>query len=226
MKSGQTLGTWSWEGITSFIAADKDRLYAGLDGREGRGIILDARAGEAGRRIAELESPVFDSPQAVGGARGGLLVLLMDGSLVLVGKDREPGEAASAVDAAIAPAPETIAAISSALGRFRPAGSSSSRTYLRFDLFAQGMPVDAEATFTAFRFENATSAKRTFTARPASGGVVVAIYDGEGRELAASIDELGSSSSAAAFLEKGNFYWIVAGWTFQAASERFRLYLK
>jgi hypothetical protein len=226
VKSGQTLRTWAWEGTTAFLAADRELVYSGIDGRKGRGILLSSRAGEASQKLARLESPVFDSPVAVSGARGGLLLLLMDGSLVLVGKDREPSATASALDAAIAPPHETASAISSALGRFKPADLSDARPYLRFDLFVQGMPVDTGAAFTAFRYESGASAKRRFAAKPASGAAIIAIFNDAGQEIAASIDELGSSSSAMAYLEKGRVFWIVAGWTFQATPERFRLFIK
>jgi hypothetical protein len=226
VKSGQTLRAWSWEGAASFIAADRDRLFAGIDRRGQRGILVASRAGEATPLFSALDSPAFDAPLAVSGARGGLLLLLMDGSLVLLGKERARGSAASALEAAISPPPEAAAAISSALGRFKPGDSIEARRYLRFDLFTQGMPVEPEAAFTAFRFESATSARRSFSALPGGPGEVVAIYDETGRELAASIDELGSISSAAARLEKGRTYWIVAGWTFQATPTAFRLYLR
>lgn len=226
VKSGQTLRSWPWEGPASFIAADRDRLIAGLNGRGGRGILIVSRAGEDNRRIAGLESPAFDSPLAVSGARGGLLLLLMDGSLVLIGKNREQIAAASVLEAAIAPSPETGAAIASALGRFKSGDSIEARRYLRFDLFTQGMPVDTDVAFTAFRYEPPASAKRNFAAQPANGGEVVAIFDDAGHEIAASIDELGSSSSATAYLGKGKTYWIVAGWTFQAELGRYRLFIK
>ena len=226
VKSGQTLRTWPWEGTSSFIAADADRVFAGVDGRTGRGVLIVSRAGEPSRQVVALASPPFGPPEAVGGSRGGLLMLLMDGSLVLVGRNREPVSGASAVDAALAPSPETAAAIATALGRFKPGDSIDPQRYLRFDLFAQGMPVDAEVAFTAFRYESPAGARRTFAARPASGGAVVAIYDEAGREVAASIDELGSTSSATAYLEKGRVFWIVAGWIFQAVPERFRLYVR
>jgi hypothetical protein len=226
VKSGQTLRTWAWEGTTAFLAADRELVYAGIDGRKGRGILLSSRTGEASQKLARIESPVFDSPEAVSGARGGLLLLLMDGSLVLVGKNREPSATASALDSAIAPPHETAAAISSALGRFKPVDLSDPRPYLRFDIFAQGMPVDTGVAFTAFRYESEASMKRKFAAKPASGAAVIAIFNDTGQEIAASIDELGSSSSAMAYLEKGRVFWIVAGWTFQATPERFRLYVK
>jgi hypothetical protein len=226
VKSGQNLRSWAWEGTTSFIVADRDRLFVGLDGREGRGILLLARAGETGRTLARLESPAFDAPLAVSGARGGLLLLLMDGSLVLVGRDREPTGAASALDIATAAPSATATAITTALGRFKPRDAAPPSRYLRFDLFAPGMPVDEAVAFTAFRYEPAASAKHRFFAKPASQGAIVAIYDDAGHELAASIDELGSNSAATAFFEKGRSYWIVAGWSYQASPESFRLYLK
>lgn len=226
VKSGQTLRSWSWEGTSSFLAADRDRIYAGVDGREGRGILLAPRAGEASRGFARLGAPPFDAPEAVTGARGGLLVLLMDGSLVLVGRERGPSAAESPLDAAIAPPAEAAAAIAAALGRFKPVDGLDARSYLRFDLFVQGMPVDTAVAFTAFRYDATASGKRAFAAAPPGGGAVIAIFDDAGRELAASIDELGSSSSASAFLEKGRTYWIATGWLFQAAPQRFRVYLK
>ncbi len=97
---------------------------------------------------------------------------------------------------------------------------------MRFDLFSQGIPVDTEVAFTAFRYESPSSEKRSFAADPASVGAVVAIFEETGHELAASIDELASSSRAAAYFEKGKVYWIVAGWTYQAEPTTFRLYLK
>ncbi len=159
---------------------------------------------------------IFGAPLAQSGARGGLLLLLMDGSLELLGKRRAAPEGASALEAAIAPSPETAQAIASALGRFKTGDGLETRRYLRFDLFAQGIPVDTEVAFTAFRYEGPSNEKRSFAASPASIGAVVAIFDETGRELAASIDELASSSRAAAYFEKGKVYWIVAGWTYQA----------
>lgn len=226
VKSGQTLRSWSWDGATAFLAADRDRIFAGLDGREGKGILVSSRAGEDARMLVELDSGAFDSPVAVTGARGGLLSLLMDGSLVLIGKEMAQSGTSSTLEAAVAPQPEIAASISEALGRFKPGESIEPRRYLRFDLFAQGIPVDTGVAFTAFKLEASSSAKRSFFAKPASGGSVVAIYDESGREMAASIDELASSSIATAYLEKGKAYWIVAGWLFQASPETYRLYLK
>jgi hypothetical protein len=226
VKSGQTLHTWSWEGTTSFLAADREFVYAGIDGRKGRGILVSSREGEAIQKIARLTSPPFDSPVAVGGARGGLLLLLMNGSLVLVGKDRQPGAAVSALDAAIAPRPETAAAIQAALGRFKRDDSTDPRRYLRYDLFAQGMPIDTSVAFTAFRYSSPMSAKRIFTVKPADTSAVIAIYNDAGREIAASIDELGSGSSAMAYLDKGRIFWIVAGWASRTVPERCRIYIK
>jgi hypothetical protein len=226
VRSGQTQRAWSWEGGASFIAADRDSVFAGLYGRAGKGIFFASRAGEAGLSIAELDSPPFDSPLAVSGARGGLLVLLMDGSLDLLGRRREPVAAPSALDAAIAPPQDTASAIATALGRFKPGDGVEPGRYLRFDLFIQGMPVDVDIAFTAFRYEPPASARRGFAAEPASNGAIVAIYDEAGRELAASIDELGSTSRAAAYMEKGKTYWIVAGWTYQAVPGPIRLFLR
>jgi hypothetical protein len=143
-----------------------------------------------------------------------------------VGRERAPSEAVPPLDAAIAPPPETAEAIAAAVGRFKTGDGIEARSYLRFDLFAQGMTVDTGVAFTAFRYEAAASAKRVFAARPAGAGAVIAIFDEAGREIAASIDELGSSSSASAYLEKGKAYWIAAGWLFQAVPERFRLYVR
>jgi hypothetical protein len=226
VKSGQTQRSWSWEGPASFIAADRDNIFAGIYGRAGVGVLSAPRAGDSGMSVVALDSSPFDSPLAVSGSRGGLLVLLMDGSLDLLGRRREVMAAPSALDEAIAPASDTAAAISTALGRFKPVDTVDKGRYLRFDLFTQGMPVDTEVAFTAFRYDSAASAKRSFAAEPAGDGAVVAIYDEAGRELAASIDELGSSSRAAAYFEKGRTYWIAAGWTYQAVPEPFRLLLK
>lgn len=226
VKSGQTLKSWTWKGQASFIAADGDRIFAGIYGRSGIGLLYADRAGDSGLSVVSLGSPAFDMPLAVSGTRGGLLVLLMDGSLDLLGKRKEPVVGPSALDSAIAPPEPTASAIASALGRFRPADAADPKRYLRFDLFLQGMPVDADVAFTAFRYEPATSAKRSFAAEPASSDAIVAVYDDSGHELAASIGDLGSAPRAAAYFEKGKSYWIVAGRSRQAEPSQFRLILE
>jgi hypothetical protein len=226
VKTGSVLRTWAWSGTTSFLAADSGYLFAGIDGREGRGILVASRTGDPSSSLSSLGSAAFDAPQAVGGTRGGLLLLLLDGSLVLAGKSAEAAAPASVIEPAIKPPDAAGAEIAAALGRFKGPDAADAKEYLRFDLFAQGMPLDTSADFTAFRFQSQSSAKRTFVARPASQGEIVAIYDEEGRELATSIDELASTSSALSYLEKGKTYWIVAGWSQQSQMGRFRLYLK
>jgi hypothetical protein len=226
IASGQTLRSWAWAGSASFLAADRDRIYAGIDGLAGRGLYFAPRAGEPEGKLLRLPSGAFGAPVAVSGARGGLLLLLMDGSLVLLGKNLEPNSEASTLDTAIKPKAEIASAIASALGRFKPVEAMDHRGYLRFDLFVQGMPVDTEVAFTAFAFDPPSSARRTFYAKPSINGSVVAIYSEEGREIAASIDELGSTSSASAFMQKGTRYWIIAGWTYQAEIERYRLFMR
>jgi outer membrane protein assembly factor BamB len=226
IASGQTTKSWSWSGPASFLAADGDRIYAGVDGLGGRGIFFAPRAGEPDGKILRLDSGVFGLPVAVSGARGGLLALLLDGSLVLIGKQVGPSSTPSPIDIAIAPKSEIAEAITAALGRFKPIEALEPDRYLRFDLFVQGVPIDTEMAFTAFAYDPPTDARRTFFARPSVNGSVVAIYSEEGREIAASIDELGSTSSASAYMHKGKRYWIVAGWTYQAEVAPYRLFMK
>jgi hypothetical protein len=226
IASGQTTRSWSWKGLASFLAADRDRVYAGVDGLAGKGIFVAPRAGDSATRLVRLASGAFSGPIAVSGARGGLLVLLMDGSLALVGKEMEASSRVSALEASIAPKPEIGAAVAAALGRFKPAEALDPASYLRFDLFVQGMPLDTAVAFTAFAYDSEASARRTFFAKPSVSGSVVAIYNEEGREIAASIDELGSTSSASAYMHKGKRYWIVAGWTYQAEVQPFRVFAR
>ena len=226
VKTGSSVRRWSWSGQASFIAADRDRIYAGVSGSEGGAVFIGSRAGESSERRVGLASRAFDAPIAVSGSRGGLLLLLQDASLVLVGKELEGGQGVSALDAAVSPSPDAAAAISAALGRFKTADGIAPGRYLRFDLFAQGIPVDQAMGFTAFRYEASSSAKKTFAAKPGAVGEVVAIFDESGHELAASIDELGSVSRATAYLEKGRRYWAVAGWTYQSEPTSFRLFVK
>jgi hypothetical protein len=226
VKTGGSVRRWSWIGLASFLAADRDRIYAGVSGKEGAMVFIGSREGESSERSVVLASRAFDAPIAVSGSRGGLLLLLQDASLVLVGKEFENGRGASAFDAAVAPGPEAAAAISAALRRFKTVDGRAPGSYLRFDLFAQGIPVDQSMDFTAFRYEASSSSKRTFSAKPGTEGEVVAIFDESGRELAASIDELGSISSATAYLEKGRRYWIATGWAYQSEPMSFRLFVK
>jgi outer membrane protein assembly factor BamB len=226
ISSGQMLRSWTWEGPASFLIADRDRIYAGIDGLGGKGLYFASRAGESKGKLLRLASGAFSAPVAVSGTRGGLLILLMDGSLVLVGKDMEASDAPSALDTAIRPKAEIAQAISAALGRFKPVEAQDPRHYLRFDLFVQGMPVDAKVAFTAFAFDPPTSARRTFYAKPSVNGSVITVYSEEGREIAASIDELGATSSASAYIQKGKRYWIVAGWTYQAEIQNYRIFVR
>ena len=226
IASGQILRSWIWEGPSSFLVADRDRIYAGIAGLGGRGLYFAPRAGESKGKLLRLASGAFGTPVAVSGARGGLLILLMDGSLVLLGKVMEPSEAPSALDTAIRPKAEIAEAISAALGRFKPVEALDPRHYLRFDLFVQGMPIDSGIAFTAFAFDPPSDARKTFYTKPPVNGSVVAIYSEEGREIAASIDELGSTSSASAYMQKGKRYWIVAGWTYQAETQPYRIFAR
>lgn len=226
VKTGHSVRRWSWMGQASFIAADRDRIYAGVSGSEGAAVFIGSRAGESSERSVSLAERAFDAPIAVSGSRGGLLLLLQDSSLILVGKELESGVGASALDAAVSPSPEIAVAIGSALGRFKTADGIAPGRYLRFDLFTQGIPVDQGASFTAYRYDAVSSAKRVFAAKPEATGEVVAIFDESGHEIAASIDELGSVSKAMAYLERGRRYWAVAGWTYQAEPTSFRLYVK
>jgi len=226
VSSGQIQRSWSWRGSPSFLIADRERIYAGVQGLAGVGIFLAGRAGDADGRLLRLGSGAFGAPVAVNGSRGGLLVLQLDGSLVLVGKGVGASSARSALEEAIRPKAETAAAISAALGRFKPAEAQDADRYLRFDLFAQGMPVDSSVAFTAFAYDPESSGRRTFAAKPPVDGAVVAIYSEEGRELSASIDELGSASSASAYFKKGKRYWIAAGWTYKSETDPFRVFLR
>jgi outer membrane protein assembly factor BamB len=226
IASGQTARSWAWSGPTTFLAADRDRVYAGVDGLAGKGILIAPRAGESEMKLVRLAAGAFGAPIAVNGARGGLLLLLLDGSLVLVGKEMESVARGSALEAAISPKAEIGSAIAAALGRFKPAEAQDPTAYLRFDLFTQGMPVDKSVAFTAFAFDPESDSRKTFYAKPSVNGSVVAIYNEEGREIAASIDELGSTSSASAYMRKGKRYWIVAGWTYQAEVAPYRVFAK
>jgi hypothetical protein len=226
VKTGRSVRRWSWLGRASFLAADRDWIYAGVSGSEGAALFIGSREGESSERRVDLASCAFDAPIAVSGSRGGLLLLLQDGSLVLVGKELENVQGPSALDAAVSPSLAAATAISAALGRFKTADGTVPGRYLRFDLFTQGIPVDQTMDFTAFRYEAGSSAKRTFMAKPGAVGEVVAVFDESGREIAASIDELGSVSRATAYLEKGRRYWVAAGWTYQSEPTSFRLFVK
>jgi hypothetical protein len=226
VKTGTSVRRWSWPGQASFIVADRDWIYAGISGSEGAAIFIGSRAGESSERSVGLASRAFDAPIAVSGSRGGLLLLLQDASLVLVGKELANGQGISVLDAAVSPSPQAAAAIGAALGRFKNADGISPGRYLRFDLFTQGIPVDQDPAFTAFRYEASASAKRTFYAQPEAAGDVVAIFDESGRELAVNIDELGPVSRATSYLEKGRRYWVAVGWTYQSEPTSFRLFVK
>jgi FOG: WD40-like repeat len=226
VKTGASLKSWSWKGAATFFVADRERIYVGLGGSQGS-ILMEGRAGEPSPAIASLEAEAYDDPIVVGGTRGGLLLALKDGALVLVGKDRGRSSGTSVLDLALSPAPEAAASIAAALSRFRPRGGLDSEDYLRFDFFLSGMPVDSAVAFTAFHYKPRSSAKRSFSAEPAMKGEILAIYDANGRELKANIDELGFSPSISSYFEKGSSYWVVAGWDGREdESAPFRLYLR
>jgi hypothetical protein len=227
LKAGGTLRSWDWDGPSSFISADADYLYAGASGASGPRIVVAPRSGAGQPSEIPLPAAAFDAPAAAHGSRGGLLLLLQDGSIALATAAAAASSAPSALDAAASPPEPAASAIAAALGRFRtrnPADPASK--YLRFDMFLSGVPVDASAAFTAYRYEAKASGRATFSAKPAAQGAVVAAYDEQGAELEASVDELGSRAGVDVRLQKGKVYWIVAGRARAAETESFRLFLK
>ncbi len=225
LKAGSAVRTWIWRGQSSFLAADARNLYAGVSGMRGPRLLVAARSGSGEARELSLSAAPFDAPAAVHGSRGGLLMLLRDGSIALASADQPRSQGESAMDRA-ASAPEPAAsAILTALGRFRarnPAESASS--YLRFDLFVSGMPVDPSVAFTAFKHEARQSGVERFAAEPAAQGVIISVYDEEGSELTANIDELGAKMSVDVRVQKGKTYWIAAGRAAGSEEAAFRLY--
>jgi hypothetical protein len=97
------------------------------------------------------------------------------------------------------------------LERFKPRDARPLGSYLRFDLFVSGIPVDVAQPFTAYRFEPVSSAKLTLRAEPDGGDALLIVFDGEGNELESNAGELGSPGSLFRWFEKGARYWIVAG---------------
>jgi hypothetical protein len=239
VKSGTVLRSWHWSGQASFLIADRERIYAGTGGGGSGGLFIAPRGGDEAPRLIPLPAQAFDLPIALPGARGGLVLLLQDGSLVLVGAERAsaPG-AASPLEAALAPPAQAASAMAEALQRFKPSGGTDRASYLRFDVFAQGVPVELDAAFTAYRYEAPASGKRIFFLSPAApaasgaadsretAGAVAAVFAADGRLLESSVDEVGAGSRVAAALEKGKPYWIAAGWAYQAEPARLRLYAK
>ncbi len=227
MKAGNAARSWIWRGQSRFLVADARNLYAGVSGMRGPRLVIAERSGSGIARELPLPAAPFDMPAAVHGSRGGLLMLLMDGSVALATADQQRAPEASAIDRAAAPPEPAASAILAAIGRFRarnPADPASS--YLRFDLFVSGMPVDPSAAFTAFKFEAAAGGVARFSAEPAAPGIVIAVYDEEGGELEANIDDLGSRSSVDVKLQKGKAYWIAAGRAAGAEEAAFRLYAR
>jgi len=227
LKAGTVMRSWDWEGQSSFLAADADSLYAGAAGAAGPRIVVAPRSASGEAREIPLPSAAFDAPAAAHGSRGGLLLLLQDGSVALATAEAAQTSAQSALDAAASPPEPASSAIATALGRFRsrnPAEPSS--RYLRFDLFVSGMPVDPSVAFTAFRYDSKASGRASFSAVPAVKGAIIAAYDEDGAELEANIDELGSKASVDVRMQKGRTYWIVAGRAQAAEAAPFRLFVK
>jgi len=225
LKSGNPIRSWAWRGQSSFLATDASSIYAGVSGMSGPRIVVAARSGSGEARELPLAAASFDAPAAVHGSRGGLLMLLRDGSICLATADQPRAQGESPLDrAASAPQP-AASAILTALGRFRARNpSDSASSYLRFDLFVSGMPVDPAVAFTAFRYEAQASGVARFAAEPAAHGIVIAVYDDDGGEIEANIDELGAKMSVDVRVQKGKTYWIAAGRAAGAEEAAFRLY--
>lgn len=227
LKAGTILRSWTWEGQSSFLAADSEYLYAEASGAAGPRILIAPRSASGEPRVIALPAPVFDTPAAAHGSRGGLLVLLRDGSIALATSDVPQNAETSVLDKAAAPPEPAAAAITTALGRFRqrnPAEPAS--RYIRFDLFVSGMPVDAAVAFTVFKYTAKESKVERFIADPATLGVIVAAYDDEGSELEANIDELGAKAGVDIRVQKGKTYWIAAGRASSAEGAAFRIFAR
>ncbi len=225
LKAGTIIRSWIWEGQTSFIAADTENIFAAASGIAGPRVIIAPRSANGEPRLIALPSPVFDSPMAVNGSRGGLLFLLRDGSIALATGDTVQNNGDSAIDKAASPPEPVASAITTALGRFRQRSPNEALTkYIRFDLFVSGMPVDTNVAFTVFKFTARESKIERFIAEPASLGVIIAAYNDEGSELEANIDELGSKAGVDIRVQKGKTYWIAAGRTSAAEGAAFRIF--
>jgi hypothetical protein len=227
LKTGTALRSWDWDGQSSFLAADGVSLYAGVSGAAGPRIIAAPRSGTGEPREIGLPAAAFDAPAAAHGSRGGLLLLLQDGSVALATGAASQSSAPTALDAAASPPEPVASTIAAALGRFRsrnPAEPASK--YLRFDLFVSGVPVDESVAFTAYRYAAKAGGRAGFSAAPAPRGAVIVVYDEQGGEMEANVDELGSRSGVDALLQKGRTYWIVAGRAASAEAGTFRLFLR
>jgi hypothetical protein len=224
LKAGSVMRSWDWEGPASFLVADAEYLYAGAAGARGPRIVAAPRSGNGLPSEIPLPVAAFDSPAAAHGSRGGLLMLLQDGSVALATGEASRSAAPSFLDQAASPPDPVPSAIAAAIGRFRsrnPAEPVS--TYLRFDLFVSGVPVDPSVDFTAYRYDAASSGKVGFRASPARKGAIVAAYDDQGAELEANVDELGARAGIDLRVQKGKTYWIVAGRSASSDAEPFRL---
>jgi hypothetical protein len=227
LKAGSVLRSWDWDGPSSFLAADGNNIYAGASGAAGPRIIAAPRSGTGEPREIPLPAAAFDAPAAAHGSRGGLLMLLQDGSVALATGESTQSPAPSALDAAASPPEPAATAIATALGRFRSRNPAEPPSrYLRFDVFVSGVPVDAAVAFTAYRYEAKANGRSSFAAVPAAQGALIAAYDDQGGEIEASVDELGSRAGVDVRLQKGKTYWIVAGRSASSEAAPFRLFLK
>lgn len=219
VRTGKVLRTWTWSGSSSFLAADRSRIYAGLKQGALPYLYIASRTGESAQSRVELPAPAFEAPVAVSGSRGGLLLLCQDGSLVLVGRELET-QGNSIFDKELVPASATIAAIGRSLAFYLPEKQKGGKASIRFDVFAQGVPLAQDSDFTAFRYDSGSTGRQRFRLEPASANAPLCIFDEAGKQLS----EPGDVGHSSASLAKGKSYWIVAGQTVSSDGATIRIF--
>ena len=191
-------------GAISTLAADEDRVFAA------RGGSLAAWSRHSGSepRMAELPIAPAASPVSAGGR---LWLLGPGGELLSLGGPASDGQAFRSPLDALAPPGETAEAIASSLEKFKPRNGLPLDRYLRFDLFADGLPIGGEVPFVALRRSAGKAEKGLLYAAPEGGRILLAIFSESGEELSANVDELGAEARHEARFDEGKTYWLLTG---------------
>jgi hypothetical protein len=216
-KSGGTSASFEWAGPLSSLSADSDYLY----GLRGSRLFASPRQGSG---KAEIQALPEAASSGLASFEGGLYFVGRSGGLFAC-RPEAKGNLAKGIGALLSPDAQTAEAIASSLDKFKAREGTTGFSYLDFDLFVEGIPVDpGRSYFCAYRFEPEASKRYRISSQSSAdqGRVLLAVFSASGALLDSNFDDYGLAPSFDASLEKGGSYWIVTG-RLDSLTEGYRL---
>jgi hypothetical protein len=197
-RTGELSREWSWRGSCVLLAIDEGAIYSA----SGTRLIVRDRYADSPAHDLALPSPALGSLVRLESGDGLLALGCRDGISVI-------GARASALDAALVPAPSVAQAIEGAIAGLGGAWNAAAPP--RYGPFVSGIPVYPQDGFVVLRYEPGKTGKRSLAATPDPGDAVIALFDEAGRKIGSNVDELGTAGRLEHWFEDGEAYWIAAG---------------